>query len=163
MAESMGKLVIWFTALSLREKIMVAVAAILAAAIIGVYAITLPLLNAVDGKRADYFTALDRRAAIVSMVTAASAGRPGAANLPAGDMRELVSQSALDAGFALDRADAQGADAASFAMTKAKPAAFMVWLNDWEARGITVQALDMKAGTDGTVAVTATFARRPAS
>lgn len=163
MTQLIGKIQIWFAALSLREKILVAIGAMLAVAVVAVYGVTLPLLAAINGKQTDYFAALERRAAIVLKVDAALADKPGVAATPAGDMRELVLQSALDAGFALDSITAQGANAASFSMLKARPAAFMAWLNEWEMRGIMVKALDIKAGTDGTVAVTATFARQQAS
>jgi general secretion pathway protein M len=163
MTQWIGKTQIWFAALSLREKILVAIGAMLAMAVVGVYGIALPLLAAINGKQADYFSALERRAAIILKVDAALANKPGVAATPAGEMRELVLQSALDAGFALDGVTAQGNNAASFSMLKARPAAFMAWLDEWEMRGIMVKALDIKAGTDGTVAVNATFVRQQAS
>jgi general secretion pathway protein M len=154
-----GKVQNWFIALSSREKIMVVLAGILAAGVIGVYAITLPLLGAIQNKQLEYFAALDRKAAIISQVQSASGAQKNAPSLPAGSVQQLISQSAIEAGFAMDRADAKGADRVEFVMAKAKPNALMTWLNDWEERGLLVERLDIKAGIDGTVAVTATLAR----
>ncbi len=150
----------WFLALSFREKMLVGIAGILATIVIGIYAVTLPLLNAIDSKRADYFIALERRAAISSQVDTALKSKSNAGSLPIGPVQQLISQSAVDAGFVLDRADAQGSDKVEFAMSKAKPSAFMIWINDWEARGIIIENMNVKAGTDGTIAVTATLARQ---
>jgi general secretion pathway protein M len=154
-----GKVQNWFIALSSREKIMVVLAGILAAGVIGVYAITLPLLGAIQNKQLEYFTALDRKAAIISQVQSASGAPKNAPSLPAGSVQQLISQSAIEAGFAMDRADAKGADRVEFVMAKAKPNALMTWLNDWEEQGLLVERLDIKAGIDGTVAVTGTLAR----
>jgi general secretion pathway protein M len=156
-----GRLQSWFSALSGREQIMVGGAGALAAAVIGIYAVTLPLLAAIDAKRAQYSAATERRGAIVAQVEAAAganAGR-GGANLPTGSVQQIISQSATDAGFVLDRADGSGADKVDIVMAKAKPQAFMVWLNDWEQRGLLAERLMIKAGSDGTIAVTATLAR----
>jgi general secretion pathway protein M len=155
----MSSLKNWFIALSSREKIMVAIAGILAAGVIGVYAITLPLLGAIQSKQLEYNGALERKAAIISLVQSASGAKTNARSLPSGPVQQLVSQSAIEAGFAIDRADAKGADRVEFVMAKAKPNALMTWLNDWEEQGLLVERLDIKAGIDGTVAVTATLAR----
>ncbi len=158
-----GRLRSWFNALSGREQIMVAAAGALAAAVIGIYAVTLPLLAAIDAKRAQYSAATERRGAIVAQVEAAAGvnADPGAggANMPTGSVQQIISQSATEAGFVLDRADGSGADKVDIVMAKAKPQAFMVWLNDWEQRGLLAERLTIKAGNDGTIAVTATFER----
>ncbi len=155
----MGKVQNWIAALSSREKIMVAVAGILASGVIVVYVITLPLLGAIDDKKREYFAALERKAAIVSQVQSASGAKASAQVLPAGSVQQTISQSAIEAGFALDRADPKGDDRVEIMMAKAKPSAFMAWLNDWEERGLQTARLDIKAGIDGTVTVTATLVR----
>lgn len=159
MENYLGRLQSWFGALSGREQIMVGAAGALAAAVIGIYAITLPLLGAIDAKREQYSAATERRGAIVAQVDAAAGANAGAVNMPAGSVQQLISQSATDAGFVLDRADGNGADKVEIVMSKAKPQAFMIWLNDWEQRGLLAERLTITAGTDGTIAVTATLER----
>jgi general secretion pathway protein M len=149
----------WFRGLSRREQIMVGGAGALVAAVIGIYAVTLPLLAAIDAKRAQYFDAAERRGAIQAQVQDALGENAGATNLPAGSVQQIISQSATEAGFVLDRADGSGADKVDIVMAKAKPQAFMTWLNDWEQRGLLAERLTIKAGSDGTIAVTATLAR----
>lgn len=163
MENYLGRLRSWFGALSGREQIMVGAAGALAAAVIGIYAVTLPLLAAIDAKRAQYSAATERRGAIVAQVEAAAGanagGGAGGANMPTGSVQQIISQSATEAGFVLDRADGSGADKVDIVMAKAKPQALMVWLNDWEQRGLLTERLTIKAGNDGTIAVTATLAR----
>jgi type II secretory pathway component PulM len=167
MENYLGRLRSWFRALSGREQIMVAAAGALAAAVIGIYAVTLPLLAAIDAKRAQYSAATERRGAIVAQVEAAAGTNAGSgagmgaggANLPTGSVQQIISQSATEAGFVLDRADGSGADKVDIVMSKAKPQAFMIWLNDWEQRGLLAERLTITAGTDGTIAVTATLER----
>lgn len=150
---------IWFNALSLREKLMIAAAAALSAVIILIFLIGLPLLAAIETKQQEYVAALDRRARVEARIENLATAAPAADNNLSGSLQSVISQSAAEAGFALDRADPAAADGLEIAMAKARPKALMTWLNDWEARGIVAEQVDIKAGTDGTVSVTALLKR----
>jgi general secretion pathway protein M len=150
----------WFTALSQRERIFVGVAGLILAVVIAVYAVTLPLLNAIETARTDYIIALERRGAIEVQVTLAEKNKVQIASIPAGSLQQIISQNAVEAGFVIDRADAKGDARTEIMMSKAKPSAVLVWLNDWEGRGIVIERLMIVAGNDGTVAVTATLAKQ---
>lgn len=150
----------WFGALSLREKVMVSVAAALLGIIIAVFLIALPLLTAIEKRQSDYVDALDRRATVEARIAqVADAKAPAAGSLGAGSLQQVISQSAAEAGFALDRADAPAPDTTDIAMAKARAPALMVWLNDWESRGVIIRRIDMKAGNDGTISMTASLQR----
>jgi general secretion pathway protein M len=155
------KITDWFAALSRREKILVIMAGSLAAATFGVYAVTMPLLHEIGDKRAQYFVALERRAMIEAQIAAAPAANGNIADSAAGPLQQLMSQSAIGGGFAIDRVDARGPDTVIITMAKAKPGAFMVWLDTWEARGVDASELTITAGNDGTAAIAATLTRRP--
>jgi general secretion pathway protein M len=151
----------WFAALSQREKIMVSAAGLLLAIIVGIYAITLPLLGAIDTKREEYLAALDRRGQIEARIGNSKNTSRQIVNVDSSEPLQIVlSQSSAEAGFAADAITAQGNDAVSISMAKAKPIAFMSWIMDLEDRGITTKTLTMKAGTDGTVAISAELQRQ---
>jgi general secretion pathway protein M len=148
----------WFGGLSLREKIMIGVAAALTSIVVIIFLITLPLLNAIVGKQKEYTAALERRTQIQARIANIADAKPVAFD-SSGSLQQVISQSAVEAGFALDRADSPAADTVDIAMAKAKPQALMTWLNEWEARGIIIHQLDMKAANDGTVSLTASLKR----
>ncbi|NJM50709.1 MAG: type II secretion system protein M [Sphingomonadales bacterium] len=150
----------WYQALSQREKILIGVAALLSALAL-VVLVSMGLLSAISAKQADYYAALERRAQIVNRVAAMDAKAVNRTDQNS-SLQQLISQSAAEAGFALDRADAPHGNIVDIAMAKAKPSALMSWLNAWEAQGVVVQKIDIKAGNDGTVSMTASLAR-PAS
>jgi general secretion pathway protein M len=148
----------WFASLSFREKILVGIAAALTSVVVAIFLITLPLLNAVNAKQQEYTAALERRTQIEARI----ANMADVKSIPfdnSTSLQQQISQSAAEAGFALDRADTPAADTVDIAMAKAKPQALMVWLNEWEARGIIVHQVDMKAGNDGTISMTASLKR----
>lgn len=148
----------WFDGLSLREKIMIAVAALLTGIVAIIFLIALPLIGGIQAKQKIYLAALERRAQIEARIGNIAAAAPVSANFQ-GSLQSLISQSAAEAGFALDRADAPAPDSVNISMAQAKPKALMAWLNDWETQGIFAEQLDMKAGNDGTVSVTALLKR----
>ncbi|MFC4292823.1 type II secretion system protein GspM [Sphingorhabdus arenilitoris] len=147
----------WFQTLSQREKILVAVAGLLSAVVIIVLS-AIGLINAITAKQEEYFAALDRRAQIERRV-AEMAKAKTVQQAVGGPLQTIIAQSAAEAGFALDRADAPRPDIVDIAMAKAKPRALMTWLNGWEAQGIVVQKIDIKAANDGTISMTASLAR----
>ena len=148
----------WFAGLSLREKALISIAGALTAVIVTVFLIALPLMSAISSKQTEYRQALERRAQI-EMRIGAMQEKTSAPPDTSTSLQAAISQSAAEAGFALDRADSPQANLVDIAMARAKPQALMQWLNGWEARGVSVQQIDMKAANDGTVSVTATWMR----
>ena len=62
------KLANWFEALSLREKVLVGIAAVLSALLVAIYGIYFPLTTSIQEKRVVYREALERRVAVEAMV-----------------------------------------------------------------------------------------------
>jgi general secretion pathway protein M len=154
------KLSNWFDGLSLREKILVGVAATLSALLVAIYGVYFPLTNAIHEKRVDYREALERRVAIEAMV--AQANQKQVESVVAdksGPLEQVVNQRATEAGFTLEKADAAGNGRVSISMAQARPAALMKWLAELETAGIVVEQIEVKAGSAGTVSVNATLAR----
>lgn len=154
------KLANWFDGLSLREKVLVSVAAILAALLVAIYGIYLPLTNSIHEKRVEYREALERRVAIEATVVQANQKQAGSvvADMP-GPLEQVVNQRATEAGFTLEKADAAGNGRLSISMAQARPAALMKWLAELETAGIVAEQIEVKAGSAGTVSVNATLAR----
>jgi general secretion pathway protein M len=156
------KLTIWFDGLSQRERILVMIASMLASGAIIVFGFALPLLDAIDNRRQEYLFALEGRTRIESRIAAINAAMDNAKAAPTDSntpLQMLISQSGAEAGFVLDRADAEATDTVDITMAHARPQALMAWLNQWENRGINIRQLNIKAATDGTVSVTASLTR----
>ena len=147
-----------FDGLSRREKILVSVAGALTTIVIIVFLIAMPLLDGINNKQKEYIAALERRAQLEVHI-AAMQGAKAVRYDSSSPLQTLISQSAAEAGFALDRVDAPSAGTVDIAMAQARPQALMAWLNDWEARGVSVQKIDIKAANNGTVSVTASLKR----
>lgn len=154
------KLVNWFEALSLRERVLVGVAAILSALLVAIYGVYFPLTTSIQEKRVAYREALERRVAVEAMVAQANQKQSGAAVVSTtGPLEQVVNQRATEAGFTLEKADAAGNGRVSIAMAQARPAALMKWLAELELEGIIAEQIEVKAGSAGTVSVSATLAR----
>ncbi|MBO9575221.1 MAG: type II secretion system protein M [Sphingobium sp.] len=78
-------------------------------------------------------------------------------------IEQLVSQTATEAGFTLDRVGSQGSGRMSISIAAAKMNALLGWLSQLEAQGVSVQTISIVPGaTDGTVSVQAVLQERPA-
>jgi len=98
--------------------------------------------------------ALDRYGSVRSKVMALKAlpAAPQRAGLP---VEQLVSQSAAEAGFTLDRVGSSGTGM-SVSIASAKTGPLLSWLSQIEAAGISVQSISIVPGqTPGTVAMQA--------
>ena len=100
--------------------------------------------------------ALDRYASVKAKVAALKRVPAGAKQGGAIPIEQLVSQSASESGFTLDRVGNQGAGRMSISIAAAKMGALMVWLGQIEQSGVSVQTISITPGsTDGTVTVQA--------
>jgi general secretion pathway protein M len=154
------KLTSWFDGLSLREKVLVGVAATLSALLVAIYGVYFPLTNSIHEKRVKYREALERRVSIEAIVVQANQKQAGsvAADMT-GPLEQVVNQRATEAGFTLEKADAAGNGRVGISMAQARPAALMKWLAELEMAGIVAEQIEVKAGSAGTVSVNATLAR----
>lgn len=104
--------------------------------------------------------ALERYGAVRSKVEALKRlpAKPGGAAVP---VEQLVTQSAAEAGFTLDRVGSPGAGRMSVSIGAARSAPLLAWLARLEESGVTVQTISITPGSaDGTVAVQAMFQGR---
>lgn len=154
----------WWDGLSLRERWMVGVAGALAALVVGWFLILVPLRSALADAGAAHAEAVDRHGAVmarVALLRRIGERQAPAATTPAATVDLVIGQSAAERGLALSRNEAQGEDAAAIAIANARAGAALGWIDALEAQGIVARELVMRPNADGTVALTATLARRP--
>lgn len=133
-----------WVAFSLREKWLVGIMLALFAVVFLWLGVIRPIAGGLEGARDDHAAAVERYAAIrsrVDLLQRASGERAPDLGAP---LDVVVSQSAGEAGFTLDRNDPQGNGRVGIAISQARPVAFFGWLAQLEAMGIEVETLDAR-------------------
>ena len=148
----------WLVGLTPRERTLVAVAGGLAAAIVLVFGIVLPLGRAHDAAHIRHRAAIEASSRLLAQMAALEAPATTRATL-AGPVSQIIATSADSAGFVLQSNQAQGADAATIAVPTARPSAALAWLDSLAAQGIVLQNLTMTPAADGSVSVNASLRR----
>ena len=133
-----------WAAFSLREKWLVGIMSALFAVVFLWVGVIRPVAGGLEGARDDHAAAVERHSAIrsrVELLQRASGERVPELGAP---LDVVVSQSAGEAGFTLDRNDPQGNGRVGIAISQARPAAFFGWLAQLEAMGIDIETLDAR-------------------
>ncbi|MBK5264024.1 MAG: type II secretion system protein M [Alphaproteobacteria bacterium] len=128
-------------------------------ALLVVVVLWLGVIRPIDGSlvsaKASHAAAIDRYAAIrarVDAIKGLSGHRPPALGAP---LDVVVSQSASETGFTLDRNDPQGEGRVSIAIGSARPTAFFGWLASLEALGVQVETLSARPAGPDVISATA--------
>lgn len=149
-----------WAAFSLRERWLVGIMLALLAALILWLGIVRPVQGGLQAARDEHAAAVERYAAIRTRVDALqrlSGQRTPDLGAP---LDVVVSQSAAEAGFTLDRNDPQGDGRVSLSIGQARPAAFFGWLARLESMGIEVETLTATPTPgSGIIAVSAVLRR----
>ena len=148
----------WFVGLTPRERTLVVVAGGLAAAIVLVFGIVLPLGRAHDAAHIRHRAAVEASSRLLAQVAALEAPATTRPTL-AGPVSQIIATSADSAGFVLQSNQAQGAEAATIAVPTARPSAALAWLDSLSAQGIVLENLTMTPAADGSVSVNASLRR----
>lgn len=144
----------WFGALSLREKRLVLVAAVLAVVTLLWFGLIRPLGDALSDAKSRHSNAVVRLAeteAQLATVKALQRNRPAPMAAP---LEDTVRARAADAGFTLASVTPQSGNGLQIAISSARPAALFGWVADLEASGILVDSLTTTDNGDQTVSVT---------
>lgn len=156
----MSAIRIWWRELSGRERVLVAIMGVLIAIVVIWLGIARPVESALENARARQAEALDRNVAIrtkVKLLQAMPARTPASSQ---GPLDQIVSQSAGEEGFTLERTQAQGDGRVEIAIASARPTALFGWLVKLEAQGVVVDTLTMQpAATAGTISVRSVLKR----
>ncbi|WP_373487068.1 type II secretion system protein GspM [Blastomonas sp.] len=149
----------WLLALSRREQVLVGIAAVLALAVLGYFAVYRPLyMLATDAKRSFYeATMLAGRIEAKTRALSLPAQRRPAEAIAA--LNLLLASEAGERGFTLDRNDPSGNARADIAIASARSTAFLGWLADLERRGVVPETLTIRRMDNGMVSVSARLAK----
>lgn len=153
----MQRLNAWYIALTQRERVLVGIASALAALVLLVYGLVLPLGNALDAATTRHREVTARAGRIVDgleMLKRAPAAR--AVGL-AGPVDQAAVASAQEAGFVVQSKERRGADMAVLAIATARPSAVLAWLDSIDRIGLTVEQVTMTPAPDGSVSVNVTL------
>ena len=153
-----GSVRTWFLGLTGRERMLVAIAGGLAAAIILVFGIVLPLGRAHDAAHVRHRAAVEASSRLLAQLAALEAPATSRPTL-AGPVSQVIAASADSAGFVLQSNQAQGAEAATIAVPTARPAAALAWLDSLAAQGLVLDTLTMTPAADGSVSLNASLRR----
>ena len=141
-------------ALSQRERVLLGVMGVLIAIVVLWLGIARPVESGLQSARDRQAAALDRNVAMRAKVKAVQTSSP-AANV-AGALDQTIGQSAGEAGFTLERVQAQGDSRVEIAIASARPTVLFGWLARLETQGIVVESLTVQpAATAGTLTVRA--------
>lgn len=147
----------WWAGRSRREQVMLLVAGVLAALVLGWLLVIRPLDGALEEAQARHDAAL-LALAEAKADEAARSSAPPPAYAPAGPIDGLVGRTAAEAGFPDARIEAAGPDQASATIAAARPQAVFAWIAGLERQGVRVESLDARANSDQTLAVDVRFA-----
>lgn len=148
----------WYMGLTLREQRLVACAAALAAIVVFIFGIVLPLGRAHDAAHVRHRQATEASGRLLAQLAALEAPAPTRATL-AGPVAQVVATSADAAGFILQSNQPRGTDATLVVVPTARPSAATAWLESLAAQGIVLESLTMTPAADGSVAINATLRR----
>lgn len=150
----------WWADLSKRERMLVGVMGVLVFVVFLWLAIARPVEAGLANARERQAQAQDRNASIRAKVKTLKALPTQQAVAAVGSLDQMVGQSAGEAGFTLERAQAQGEDRVELAIASARPTALFGWISALEAQGIVVETLTVQpAPTAGTISVRAVLKR----
>ncbi|MCA1661152.1 MAG: type II secretion system protein M [Novosphingobium sp.] len=156
--EGMGRVRTWYGGLTERERWLVAVAAGLAAAVILVFGIVLPLGRAHDAAHVRHAAAVEASSRLLAQLAALEAPAPQRSVL-AGPVAQVVASSADNAGFVLQSNQPRGNDATLIVIPTARPSGVLAWIDSLAEQGVVLESLAMTPAADGSVSVNATLRR----
>ncbi|AMO72663.1 type II secretion system protein GspM [Sphingorhabdus sp. M41] len=147
----------WFVGLSQRERILVGVAALLLAGLVGYYGVARPMFGAMTSAEERYVGAVERQARIEAKVAALQQPVDGKVAKFGGAIDSFVSQSAGETGIAVGSVVLQSEGRVNLVVESAKPTALFGWLARVEREGIAVEALSVNPTGNGTISATLTL------
>lgn len=150
------KFTLWWRERSERERVMLAVMAVLAALVFGWLLIVRPLDAALAGARAGQDAAIAR----LERVRADAAALEEARAPIDGSPHALIARSASAAGFVPTRLDPGADGTVMLGLSSAKAVALSKWLKTLEAEGVHIEQITIRPNSDATLSVDATLKAR---
>lgn len=155
----MGRISAWYIGLTERERMLVSVAGGLMALIVLIYAIILPVGQALDDAAVSHRLATERAGRIAAQIDALKAAPRVKPTALVGPVEQVAGASAQAAGFVVQSSQRRGSDAVVIVIPTARPTAALAWVDGLSAQGLAVEQLTMTPAPDGTVSVNLTVRR----
>lgn len=151
----------WWDNHSVAERALMALLGVALAIVLLWLVVWRPVTDGLDAGWARQGAALDRYGSVRAKVEALKR-LPASPQRGGSPVEQLVSQSAAEAGFTLDRVGSSGTGM-SVSIASARTGPLLSWLSQIEGAGVAVQSISIVPGqTPGTVAVQAVFQDRGA-
>lgn len=151
---------LWWQDRAPRERILLAIMGALAAGMILWLGVYRPVENGLREAALANLDAAERYGEVARKVTLlkeAGTAAPATSSLP---VEQIIGTSAGEAGFTLERVQAQGADRVDVAIASARSTALMTWIAGLGEQGVLVErAMLRPSGGAGTVSAQITFKR----
>lgn len=152
----MQRVSLWYIGLTQRERVLVSVAGSLAAVILLIYGIVLPVGNALDEAATRHREATERAGRITAGIEALKRAPAARAPALAGPVEQIAGASAQEAGFVVQSNERRGSDMAVLVIPTARPSAVLAWLDALGGQGLAVEQVTLTPAPDGTVSVNVT-------
>jgi len=156
--EPVGRVRTWYFGLTERERWLVGLAAGLAALVLLVFGIVLPLARAHDAAHVRHAAAVEASSRLLAQLTALEAPAPQGRTM-IGPVAQVVASSADSAGLVLQSNQPRGNDATLIVVPTARPSSALAWIDSLAAQGVVLESLAMTPAADGSVSVNATLRR----
>jgi general secretion pathway protein M len=153
----------WFATRAPRERWLLAIASVLAAAVIAVYGLLFPSIAALGSAEKELYAAIEQRGRMETKV--ASLTKPTSESAPsplaAGQsLQALIKSSAEAAGLEIAEVTANGPGRATFRMASVKAGALLAWISRMETQGIELTNLQLRKIEGGFVSADVELAAR---
>jgi len=151
---------IWWNGREPRERVLLSIMLALIGGMIAWLGLYRPIEAGLRQAALDNLEAAERHADVaykVGLLQRAEKRATGASALP---VEQIVGQSAGEAGFTLERVQAQGNDRVDVAIASARSPALLGWIAALEGQGVAVdRAMISPSGVTGTVSAQLSFRR----
>jgi general secretion pathway protein M len=147
----------WFAGLSQRERILVGIAGLLLAGLVGYYGVARPMFGAMTAAEERYVNSVEQQARIEAKVAALRQPADGEAVRFSGAIDAFVGQSAGETGIAVASVTPQPDNRVNMVVESAKPTALFGWLARIEREGIAVESLSANPVGNGTISAEMTL------
>ena len=148
----------WYVGLTERERWLVTFAGGLAAVVVLLFGIVLPLGRAHDAAHVRHAAAVQASSRLLAQLAALEAPAPQRTAI-VGPVAQVVASSADGAGLVLQSNQPRGNDATLIVIPTARPSNALAWIDSLAAQGVVLESLAMTPAADGSVSVNATLRR----
>ncbi len=156
----MESLKLWWQGREPRERVLLSIMMTLIAVVLLWLGIYRPVEAGLRKAALDNLEAAERYADVAYKVDLLKHGNKRVGGASALPVEQIVGQSAGEAGFTLERVQAQGNDGVDVAIASARATALLGWIAGLEAQGVAVsKAMISPSGTTGTVSAQLSFRR----